>query len=439
MRNSAILFLSVLLSASTVLLASETTKGPVFNVRDFGAVGDGTAKDTAAIQKAVDAASESGGGRVLLTPGTYLSGTIDLKSNIDFHLMAGAILLGSPDKEDYNAADFCPQNRVFPSDFMSGAHLIVAVERENVAITGSGRIDGNGRAFLKDPESDRFLPKHKVVWRPAQMIFFCECRNVKIRDVELFNTPYWTCFLHGCEDFLIDGVRIKNRLDTANGDGLDIDCCQRGLVSNCNIESGDDCITLRANEEPLKKKRPCENIAITNCVLKSSCQAVRVGVGNGKIRHCTFSNLAIHDSNVGLNFHSSYSPNSPGTTIENIRFENIVMSVQTPLTMTLGHAAAETKIRNISFRGISGICRSVSPVGGKPENKLIHISFEDVVLTVPRGTKPFDAFRFSYIDGLELDKVRVYEWDKPNRPGPYGIRVVEIENGVYERCLPVPE
>ncbi|MDR0871035.1 MAG: hypothetical protein LBN39_09620 [Planctomycetaceae bacterium] len=402
---SFLLFPAVLLSA----------ENGVFNVRDFGAVGDGKTKDTAAIQKAIDAAAEAGGGRILLTPGTYLSGTIYLKSNTDFHLTAGAVLFGSPDKEDYNAADFCVQNRVFKSDFMSGGHLVVVVEQENVSISGSGRIDGNGKAFLQDPESKRFLPKNKVPWRPAQMVFLCECLNVKIRDVELFHTPYWTCFLHGCEDVLVDGIRIKNRLDTANGDGLDIDCCQRVVVSNCNIESGDDSITLRASEEPLKKKRPCESIAISNCVLKSACQAVRVGVGSGKIRHCTFSNLVIRETNVGLNFHSSYSPQSSGTTIENIRFDNVVIDANVPFTMTLGYASPETKIRNISFRGISGIARSTSPLSGKPENKLINVSFKDIDMVIPQGTKPFNLFQFQHIDGLRLENVRISEWDKPTQ------------------------
>ncbi|MCL2744471.1 MAG: glycosyl hydrolase family 28 protein [Planctomycetaceae bacterium] len=433
MQRYTISFIFVTLLSSATLSAVEVPKDHVFNVRNFGAVGDGVTKDTAAIQKAIDAAAEAGGGRVVLPPGTYLSGTIYLKSNTELHISAGAILFGSPDKEDYNAPDFCPQNRVFTRDFMSGAHLVVAVEQNNVTISGRGRIDGNGKAFLNDPESDRFVPKNKVVWRPAQMLFLCESTNITIRDVELFNSPYWTCFLHGCEDFLIDVVRIKNRMDTANGDGIDVDCCQRGIISNCLIESGDDCITLRANEEPLKKKRLCEFITITNCVLKTSCQAVRVGVGTGKIRHCTFSNLAIHETNVGLNFHSSYSPNSPGTTIENIRFENIVMDVRVPFTMTLGYAAPETKVRNVYFRGISGIARATSPISGKADNKLINISFADISLSVPNGTKPFDAFRFSHIDGLELDKVKITEWDKPNQKSVFGTALDDVEN-----CIVLP-
>jgi len=437
MRRFTIPLLLVTLLFPLILFAAELPKDHVFNVRDFGAVGNGVAKDHTAIQKAIDAATASGGGQVLLTPGTYLSGTIYLKSNVDLHLIAGAVLLGSSDPEDYNAADFCPQNHASAADNTSGAHLVVAVEQNNVTISGRGRIDGNGKAFLKDSESDRFLPKNKVKWRPAQMIFLCESTNITVRGVELFNTPYWTLFLHGCEDFVIDGVRIKNRMDTANGDGIDIDCCQRGTVSNCLIESGDDSITLRASGgDRLKKKRPCEFVAITNCILKTSCQAVRVGVGDGIIRYCTFSNLAIHETRTGLNFHSSYSANSPGAAIENIRFDNIVMDVKVPFVMTLGHAVSETKIRNVYFRGISGVCRSPSFIGGKADNPLLNISFEDIDLAVPQGTEPFTALQLSHIDGLRLHNVRFFEGDKANGPSPFGIKLSGIENGVYERCLP---
>lgn len=423
---------------STILIAVEPPKDHVFNVRDFGAIGDGKTKDHLAIQKAIDAATQSGGGRVLLPPGTYLSGTIYLKSNVDLHLIPGAVLFGSPDKEDYNAPDFCPQNRVFVNEFMSGAHLLVAVEQNNITLSGRGRIDGNATAFLKDPNSDLFLHRRNVAWRPGQMIFFCECINVNIRDVELFHSPYWTCFLHGCEDFLIDGVRIFNRPDTWNGDGIDIDCCQRGIISNCNIDSGDDCITLRASDKALKTKRPCEFITVTNCVLKTVCQAVRVGVGTGTIRHCTFSNLVIRETRTGLNFSASYSAGSPGTTIENIRFENIVMDTKVPFVMTLGYAVETTNIRNISFRRISGLCRETSPVRGKPGNPLLNVSFEDIDLVVPKDTKPFTALQLSHIDGLRLHNVRFTEWDKPSGPSPFEIKVSEIENGIYERCLPMP-
>ena len=173
------------------------------NVRDFGAVGDGRTKDTAAVQKAIDA-----GGMVCFPPGTYLCGTLYLKSHGGLHLEAGAILLASPDPEDYNADDFCVQNSHSVNEQSSGAHFIVALEQENVTIEGNGRIDGNRAAFFYVPENRSDIRPEQITWRPGQMVYFCECRNVKIKDVEMYNSTYWTCFLHGCENVQVTGIRI---------------------------------------------------------------------------------------------------------------------------------------------------------------------------------------------------------------------------------------
>ena len=440
-----------LCTAPVVLTSSSDRAGTPnhhFNVRDFGAVGDGKTKDTAAIQKAIDAANKSGGGRVLLTPGTYLSGTIYLKSNVDFHLMAGAVLYASPDKADYNAYDFCPQNQqpgnlLMTYDFTHGGHLVVALEQDNVTLSGRGRIDGNGKAFIYDHKNGRYLDKSEVTWRPSSMLFICECTRVHIHDLQLFNTPYWNCLLLGCEDFLVDGVHVKNPLEFApNVDGINIESCQRGTVSNCIVESFDDCTTLRAGAFPLKKKRPCEHITITNCVFRSGCQPIRIGVGEGIIRHCTYSNLVLQGGYNGINLHSAYTGGPcPGVTMENIRFQNIIMEgVKAAFSITLGVADDATKIRNIYYRGISGTCSDTSEIAGRAGNKLLNISFEDIDLAVPAGVAPFSVARFGHITGLRLHNVAFFEWDKrSDKNNPCRIKLTNIEDGDYDRCLPTPE
>ena len=126
--------------------------GSDLDVMAFGAKGDGVAKDTAALQKAIDSAAEAGGGRIVVPAGKYLTGSIYLKDNVELHLEKGAVLFGSPDKADYNAAEICPQNWTSKAESNSGAHLVLAVERRNVAITGQGKIDGNCTAFLLNPD-----------------------------------------------------------------------------------------------------------------------------------------------------------------------------------------------------------------------------------------------------------------------------------------------
>lgn len=401
------------------------------NVRDFGAKGDGVTKDTAAIQKAIDA-----GGMVCFPPGTYLSGTIYLKSDTGLFLEPGAILKASPDKEDYNADDFCPQNRVFTIENVSGAHFIVAVEQKNVTICGNGRIDGNRQAFYGDqtqPDAGKFDGKFdrdeiRNGWRPGQMIYFCECSNVHITDVQMYNAPYWTCFLHGCEDVQIRGVHILNDQRTFNGDGLDVDCCRRVTISDCVIDSGDDCITLRGYVDPLKKPRPCEYVTVTNCVLHTNCNAIRIGVGTGIIRNAVFSNIVIHDARLGINVCSQYSSNH-SVLIENVQFENMYIEAKRPFAIVSNAwgrclGPVTQKIRNVSFRHIHAVGEVTSVFAGYDSGDLIRISVKDLTMAlVPTsveltddpnadvcentGVSSVGAIRFEHIDGLVASDIRV--------------------------------
>ncbi|MDO4587638.1 MAG: glycosyl hydrolase family 28 protein [Planctomycetia bacterium] len=406
------LFFSPILSGQS----GEGSRDPeLFDVRDFGAVGDGKTIDTEAIQKAIDACHAAGGGTVYLPKGVWVSGSLHLKSYIDFHLAPQAILLGSSNPDDYDKPDFVPQNAAFSSDFVKGGHLINAIEQTKIRISGRGRIDGNGPFFLKDPESDKLLPKQKIPWRPGQMIFFCESTDIVIEEVELYNSPYWNCFIHGCRNVRIDGVRIWCRSDTANGDGIDIDCSQNVMICHCNIESGDDCITLRASDSLLKEKRFCENITVTNSILSSPHCGVRIGVGNGVIRNAVFSNLAIYNGRIGLNLFSSYTEGSPGVSIDNVRFDNIVMDVVQPITMTLGYAAPETHIQNIYFNGLSGRFAGQSTIVGRPDNPLRHIVLSNLFFDYREGTVPLsEPLKIEFVEGLETFNLHFPQQSNPN-------------------------
>lgn len=229
------------------------------SICDSGAAGDGLTLDTAAIQRAIDACHAQGGGTVVVPPGTWLTGTIFLKSHVTLHMASGATLLGSTRREDYNADDIFPENPVFSQENVTGAHLIIAYRAHDVAITGEGTIDGNSAAFFEPlpPEETTTTYRMKTRnfpirdWRPGQMVFFCRCTNVSVRDVSLINATYWTLLLLGCRGVQVRGLRITNPPQTQNGDGLDIDCCQEVTVSDCLIHSGDDAITLRGHSRLL--------------------------------------------------------------------------------------------------------------------------------------------------------------------------------------------
>ncbi|MHC4887105.1 MAG: glycoside hydrolase family 28 protein [Planctomycetota bacterium] len=365
-------------------------------VADFGAAGDGAALDTEAIQKAIDACHREGGGRVVLTPGTYRSGTLFLKSHVELHLQGGAVLKGTGEREAYNPDDIFPENEVFTEEDTTGAHLIIAYRAENIAITGQGTIDGNSSAFfLPLPEEEvthDYRYKHRNFpigeWRPSQMIFFCRCRNAVVKDVSMLNAPYWTFFLLGCEDIRIRGLLIENAPQTQNGDGIDIDCCRNVTVSDCIIRSGDDAITLRGNIRPLGEEMPCENIVVTNCVLQSPCNAIRVGVGDGLIRDCFLSNIIIKASRTGINMVSRYGDAMPrGVQMERIRFSNFRMETVTPLHLYVGPGGEPpVGIRDIDFHGFHVTAEAGSHLGGEPGCPIERVRLTDWDLLVKAGT-----------------------------------------------------
>ena len=361
------------------------TKGTsaVFNVRDCGAKGDGLAKDTAAVQRAVDAAYAAGGGEVLLPRGTYLCGSVFLKSGVDFHLAEGAVLKGSPDAADYNPVDVCPQNsgRLGAGDNTSGGHLLLCIEQENVTLRGPGKIDGNVGAFLKMPDGSHPRTKLLIPWRPSQMVWLVESRNIAIRDIELADAPYWSCFIYGCTNVTVANARIHTvrKPHTYNGDGLDIDSSQHVRVSGCHISTADDSITLRADNARLKRPGDCADIVVSNCVLSSDCNAIRLGVGNGHIRDSSFHDIKIVDTRFAVNAVGAWSRPTHGVDISRIAFANMEIDAQRFCRFYYKHATGSV-FDGLSFRHVRGKVRQPSTFDDTPARPFKNLKFEDVRL-----------------------------------------------------------
>jgi len=345
------------------------------NVRDYGAAGDGLTSDTAAVQRAIDA-----GGEVFFPPGTYKSGTLYLRSHGGLTLEPGAVIVSGGDEEQWNDPHFCPQNRTSVNEKNNGRHLIVAYQCEDVFIRG-GKIDG--RCLNWFDEMNDHNPLFKLKERNGQMLFFCESRDIRIENCDLCNASYWHCFLHGCEHVLISGLRIRGDIRVPCNDGIDVDCCRFVMVRNCEIETGDDAFTLRGNNAALGQElRPCEFINVSNSMF-SSCygDAVRLGVGNGLIRNCSFSDIMVPRSNIGIELASSYSGES-GVTMENISFENIRLNVCRPFKILLEaencHRQIFTHIRNIDFSHIRGRGELSSEIFGNTTGEISGLRFKDV-------------------------------------------------------------
>lgn len=392
------------------------------NIKDYGAVGDGITLDTDAIQAAIDA-----GGMVYIPEGTYRTGTLYLKSNGGLHLAQGAVLMGSHERQDYNTDDFCPQNRVFRSEWVTGAHLITAVEQENIVIEGHGIIDGQGSFWMNeskmvpgwpDPENRDYAPNEN---RPAQMLFICECKNVHITDVNIVNGPYWHLFFHGCEDVFVRGLNIRGARPQWTNDGIDIDCCSRVTVSDCIIDVGDDALTVRANREPLlHKEGRCENITVTNCVLRSARDfGIRVGVGDGLICNCTFSNLDIEAPNTaGIGIMGRWSSDSQYVTkVERLMFSNCNIRAKIPFDIYV--SADDTPllnpcfIRNISFNHMMLMMSGSGNLRGTEDIPLENIYFSDIMAEIQENSD-FDGtvFNIRNAANVSFDGLRVLSKSK---------------------------
>lgn len=364
-----------------------------FNVRDYGARGDGITKDTEAIQAAIDAANGVGGGTVIVPAGVYLSGSIFLKSNIDFFIQTGATIKASPDIADYNSVDVCPQNSASPKtgDNTSGGHLFLCVNQRNVTLRGGGKIDGNSPAFLLDKDGNHFPTKKAIECRPAMMVWFVDSEYISIRDLELADSPYWSCFILNCSHVAITGcyIHTSRKPHTYNGDGLDIDRCQYVTVSDCRIDTADDCITLRASYgRLLAAPQDCAFITVTNCILASSCNAIRLGVGEGSIHHAVFSNIVIRDTRNAFNYVAAYVPNSRGTDITDIRVSNVIVDAEQFCRIHHMHSD-EAVMKNIYFSDISGVVRKHSMIYAVSKTPFGRIVFNNIDL--PFGYETVNA------------------------------------------------
>lgn len=290
----------------------------IYNVVDYGAVGNKIADDAKAIQQAIDECSANGGGTVLLPANhTFMSGPLCLKSNVDLHLEATAVLLANPDEGIYKLSAF-GENRG------EGMMWIYANGADNISITGKGTIHGNGIAFMGKELDDSYELKPVTTFDPRpHVLTLTDVKNLTIRDITIRDGAYWTVHLIGCDGAVIDGISLLNNLKIRNGDGIDLDHSRNVRISNCHITSGDDCICLK-NRREFEQYGPCHDITVTNCVMTSRSCAIKIGSENmDYIYNVVFDNCVITRSNRGLGIQ-----NRDEGTVTDVVFSNIIMDCQ---------------------------------------------------------------------------------------------------------------
>ncbi len=261
----------------------------------YGAKGDGKTNNAVAIQKAINACAMAGGGRVLIpAPFTFIAGPFDLKSNVEFHVQAGAMVQASPDEKLYKKSAF----RTNPGE---GTIWIGGENEKNVTISGSGKIDGNGISFMgAELENSYVLKPFNVLDPRPHVLTIIGGENIRIHDVHIGNSAYWTVHLVDCNDVVISGITLLNSLKVRNNDGIYLDHSRNVRISDCYIESGDDCICLK-NRREFEEFGKCENITVTNCTMTSRSCAIKIGSENmDTIQQVVFNNCIIKKSNRGV-------------------------------------------------------------------------------------------------------------------------------------------
>ena len=388
------------------LVLPDVLGAQTYNIKDFGAVGDGRTVCTLAIQKTIDSCEASGGGTVLIPAGMFLSGTIQLFDNIDLHLQRGAVLEGSKKVSDYYLG-------------VEKVGLIYTESANNVSISGEGNIDGNGDAFMDLHKAKRIDSAGSAYTRqggrfrevssglgdgplvpldrPNQMVIFSECKNVTISGVTFSNSPFWTIHLADCDGVIVSQVRIWNNVMVPNNDGIDFTSCSNVQMSDCDIRTGDDGIVTVGYSHHFDSpgfhnlRHTSENITITNCHIVSRSSAIRVGGWDqNDMQNYTFTNIVIDSSNRGIHLCVRDSGS-----IRNILFSNIsihtrfftgdwwgngepinIEAVRGKENVSLGTVSG-VKFSHIIAQGPSGILLYSSD-----ESEIEDVSFDDVAFTL---------------------------------------------------------
>ncbi len=330
------LFIYIFIISHAILSARD------YNIIDFGAKPDALTLNTSFIQSAIDAASQNGGGRVIIPSGHFLSGSILLKTGVELHLLSGAVLLGSTDIRDYLKVH-------------RWKALVMADNQHNISISGTGEIDGQGRQLALHIDSlfyagqidstDYMFAEKRPKWylRP-QLIEFVQCRNIIVSNVTLKNAACWVQTYDQCSNITIDSVNVNSDAYW-NNDGIDIQDCHNVRILHCNINSADDGICLKSQSSD----HLCDSIYIADCRVRSSASAIKFGA----VSHGGFRNVTIEDISIFDTFRSALAIECvDGGILENIKVNNI-------LAVNTGNAIF-IRLGDRNEKGSAGVLKNIS-------------------------------------------------------------------------------
>jgi polygalacturonase len=371
--------------------------GAVYDINKFGAKGDGTTLDTAAVQNAIDQCNADGGGTVLVPGGTFVIGTIELKSFVTLHLEPKGKLLGSPNIAHYHAGNNIPRGN-------GNIVLISAADADNVTIEGRGTIDGNGAKFFtgKGDNTGPGQDSSAGYFNRPHLLIFSRCRNLLIRDVFLTASAYHCCRILNCRYVRLEGVRIHNRVNK-NNDGFHFNSSEYVNITNCNIACQDDACALFGSNK---------FVTVTNCSFSTRWSIFRFGGGNPE--QIAISNCLIYDT-FGCPIKMRFGR---GSRAENISFSNLVFrNVTGPISIGLDSrrrrasttqsaatsSAATTTAATTPSTAPAGIVRNIFFNGIR--GTVVAQGFQHEDLPFPSDFRPGELHSCIVINGAHADDV----------------------------------
>lgn len=365
---------------------------------DYQIFNDGINNDAKFINQAIIDCYKSGGGYVYISR-IHKSGSIELLDNVYLYLEKDAKIILSDNLNDfYNINDFRDSSINRPTwenceyNGKPSKYFIYAVNKNNCGILGDGVINGNQEIFFgtitKWHIEGSFYPR-------IPLVYFEGCSNIKFKDITLEKSAFWTVHLVGCENVLIDGIKIDNDLRMVNSDGIDPDHCKNVLINNCNIKSADDCIVFKTTEA-FKKYGACENIRVTNCNLMSTSAAIKFGTESvSDFKNIFISNCNIKGSNRGISLMLRDEGNISDITFNNIKIETrrfspihwwgkaesiAITAVRRKQGVIVGN------ISNVTFNNITSSSENGILIYGESHSNINNINFNNVTLGIADET-----------------------------------------------------
>ncbi len=421
---SALMALGVMLAG----VLAQAAEPKVFDVREFGAKGDGNALATAAIQKALDECGRAGGGVVRIPPGTYLSQPLQIRSGTTLLLEAGATLKATDDPKDYLPAD------VLWADILAGkskgpfTHFLSGKKLTDVTITGKGIIDGSGARWWEPAEEARRKVSGFTLPRP-DLVRLAGCKNVKVTGVTLQNSPKFHLVPEDCEDVLIEGVTIVAPDGAANTDAIDPSRSRRVTITKCLIDVGDDNVAIKSGRKVPGREFACEDITITDCVFKHG-HGLSIGSETvGGVRNVTVRRCQFEGTENGIRIKSYRGRGGP---VENIVYEDLTMKdvvgaititsyyPKIPATDSAQPLTAEApKYQNIRIANVRATStKDAGVLVGLPECPMRNVTLENVQISAARA-----GLTIRNADGVRLKNVVVTATDGP----PFVVQDAEVE------------